>query len=615
MKILKYKTIAAMLLIGAALTSCSSDFLDAENKSSGGQNDEDFFSKNPESMMVYAFSTLQSIASTVDIYEQGTDLYVANRQSKTQLMDFSLSSSHADSKSLYANCYSAILYANGAIKYANAKYGATSETEQQARFIRDYCYYVLTQQFGPVPYIDQYVQNASRDYPRTDLATIYGKLIEDLTDIYDNCKLPETMNPSNPGKVSKQAVAALLAKVNLAAGWDLETTATDLENGKYSVNGTKYFKEAEQWAGNAMIGSLSSMTFADMWKQENDNTNPQVIFSVQFNKENYPGDTGSGGHSLQNNFGGYYGTTKASGCKNPGSANSQSVKSMYLWEKGDQRFDATYMTTVYNATKNGSDAVWGTEGYYGYYNNPNPDNLKIFIKYFPWYTTVDEAKAYMTANAGRFQQGNCVNAKPRAFILTAPNVVWLTVDANGNVTQQTQTVDAFDSRADGGCISVKKWDDKNSDIIDSKNDYRNIVIFSLADMYLTRAEARLMQGNTSGFYEDINVVRSRAGVAPITNIAQYQAPYLQLEEYQGLQLTELDLLLDECAREFYAENHRFMDLRRTKQLVKYNVLFNKYVENAAAMKPKGEYKLYRPIDQSIIDANDALGIEDQNPGY
>ena len=162
---------------------------------------------------------------------------------------------------------------------------------------------------------------------------------------------------------------------------------------------------------------------------------------------------------------------------------------------------------------------------------------------------------------------------------------------------------------------MKKFDDKNSDIIDSNNDYRCIQIFSLADMYLTRAEARLLQGNTAGFYDDVNVVRDRAGVERVTNISQYKAPYLQLDEYQNLALTELDLLLDERAREFYGERQRYIDLRRTKQLVKYNVLFNKYVESAAKMKPNGEFKIYRPIDQTIIDKNDALSIADQNPGY
>ena len=613
MKILKYLKISAALVAGVVMTSCSSDFLEAENKSSGGQNDEDYFSKHPDALMYYSYATLQDIASTVDIYEQGTDLYVANRVNQTQLMDFSLSSSHQDSKDLYTNCYSAISYANGAIKYA----GASSEIGQQSRFLRAYCYYVLTQQFGGVPYITSYVQNSSRNYPRTALSTIYPDLISDLTDVYNTCSLPEGMNPSNPGKVSKQAVAALIAKLNLAAGWDLETTSTDAENGKYTVNGTTYFAEAEKWAGLAIgNASLAGMSFADMWKQENDNTNTQVIFSVQYNKENYPGDKGSGGHSLQNNFGGYYGSTKASGCKNAGSANSQSVKSMYLWEEGDARFDVTYMTTVYNSTKiSGSEATWGTEGYYGYYNNANPDALNIFIKYFPWYTSEADAKAYLTANAARFQQGACANTNPRAFILTSPNVKWLTVDASGNVTVQEQDVETFNKRNDGGCISVKKFDDKNSDVIDSKNDYRNIVIFSLADMFLTRAEARLMQSNTSGFYADVNVVRNRAGLASITDISQYNAPYLTLDEYANLSLTELDLLLDECAREFYAENHRYIDLRRTKQLVKYNVLFNKYVDSAAKMKPNGEFKLYRPIDQTIIDKNDALSIADQNPGY
>lgn len=252
MKILKYLKISAALVAGVVMTSCSSDFLDADNKSAGGQTDEDYFNKKPEALMYYAYSTLQSISSTVNIYEQGTDLYVANRQNPSQLMDYSMSSREDNSKNLYTNCYSAISYSNGAIKYA----GGDTPTGQQSRFIRAYCYYVLTQQFGAVPYITNYVQDASRNYPRTDLVTIYSSLIEDLKDIYNNSRLPEGMNPDNPGKVSKQAVAALLAKINLAAGWDLETTATNIEDGKYTVNGKTYFEEAEKWAGIA-IGNAS----------------------------------------------------------------------------------------------------------------------------------------------------------------------------------------------------------------------------------------------------------------------------------------------------------------------------------------------------------------------
>jgi hypothetical protein len=59
-----------------------------------------------------------------------------------------------------------------------------------------------------------------------------------------------------------------------------------------------------------------------------------------------------------------------------------------------------------------------------------------------------------------------------------------------------------------------------------------------------------------------------------------------------------------------------MDLRRTKQLVRYNIEFNNKITSLADMSADGvNAKLYRPIPQAEINANDALTPEDQNPGY
>ena len=59
-----------------------------------------------------------------------------------------------------------------------------------------------------------------------------------------------------------------------------------------------------------------------------------------------------------------------------------------------------------------------------------------------------------------------------------------------------------------------------------------------------------------------------------------------------------------------------MDLRRTKQLVRYNVQFSEYVADEAAMKgADGNIRWYRPIPANEISANTGISIEDQNPGY
>ena len=113
--------------------------------------------------------------------------------------------------------------------------------------------------------------------------------------------------------------------------------------------------------------------------------------------------------------------------------------------------------------------------------------------------------------------------------------------------------------------------------------------------------------------EKINAVRGRAGLPALASFSAYQPEYSTSGSFT---IKDIDLILDERARELYAEGHRWMDLRRTKQLVRYNVEFSEYIANEAAMaNNKGEVKWYRPIPANEISANTGITIPDQNPGY
>ena len=77
-------------------------------------------------------------------------------------------------------------------------------------------------------------------------------------------------------------------------------------------------------------------------------------------------------------------------------------------------------------------------------------------------------------------------------------------------------------------------------------------------------------------------------------------------------------MLDERARELYAEGHRWMDLRRTKQLVRYNNIFNTELAGNAVSRmsnASGDIKWYRPIPQAEINSNNSITEADQNKGY
>jgi hypothetical protein len=607
-----FLSVMAVLFAGFTLTACS-DFLEAENKSAGGQTAEEIFSKDASSLLTAAYSSLKNYGFNTDLFCRGTDLYIHTRGKAVSDFDtYTFNTENSTNSSLYSNVYRTINLSNGVINYA----GADSELSLEARFLRNYGYYLLTQQFGSVPYITTYINSAERSYPRTPLNEIYAAMIEDLSDLY-NSSLPAQ---SHIGRASKQAVAALLAKVYLAAGWDLDTTLGDALQGTYNVSGTSNFQQAAAWAEKAINGIGLTMSFEDKWSPFNEG-NAEEIFSIQYERNGYGGDIIDGGHSMHGAFGGYYGAYDASGIKGSSSEDCQSQKSMYLFEKGDTRYDATYMMVMYNSTKDDSGKpTWGTEGYYAYYNASATEKAKMAIckVYFPYYYTETEVQAWIDAHQNQLiaDKDKYCNSDVRISLLTLPQVTnWVYVQDDKGVAKWTKTkvsiADYNAQTSNGAC--VKKFDDAAADFTNKANDYRDIVVFHVSDMYLVAAEAYLMAGQQSQALDKINAVRGRAGLAALSSFGAYQPEYSTTGSFT---IKDIDLILDERARELYAEGHRWMDLRRTKQLVRYNVQFSEYISDAAAMaNNKGEIKWYRPIPANEISANTGISQEDQNPGY
>lgn len=604
-----YLSVIAALFAGFTLTACS-DFLEAENKTAGGQTADDYFGKDATSLLTSAYESMKAYAYIPDLFSRGTDLYIHTRGHVATVFDsYTITPEDNTLSSFYANVYKTINYANGVINYA----GADSQLGQEARFLRNYGYYLLTQHFGGVPYVTEYINNgAERSYPRTPLSEIYASMISDLTELYSSSSLEAQ---SHKGHASKQAVAALLAKVYLAAGWDLDTTIGDEAQGTYSVNSTSNFSQAASWAEKAINGVSLTMPFDLKWSPYNEG-NEEEIFSIQYERTGYPGDVSNSGHSMQNGFGGYYGNYNASGIKNVGSDDQQSEKSMYLFEKGDNRYDATFMQIFYAATKNASgQANWGDEGYYAYYNARDLSDFPITRVYLPYYTTEAEAEAWMKehadqliANGDIFANGNVI-----VSLLTLPNVTtWTLASGSTSFQKKSVAITDYNNQVDNGTC-VKKFDDPNTDYTDTNNDYRDIVVLHVSDMYLVAAEANLMAGNTAEALAKINAVRDRAGLDALASFSAYQPEYYTTSTFT---IKDIDLILDERARELYAEGHRWMDLRRTKQLIRYNVEFNEYVNSASDMQGNdGKYKWLRPIPANEISANTGISNAEQNPGY
>ena len=161
---------------------------------------------------------------------------------------------------------------------------------------------------------------------------------------------------------------------------------------------------------------------------------------------------------------------------------------------------------------------------------------------------------------------------------------------------------------------TKKLDADTKQVNNTANCYRDIVVFHVSDMYLTAAEAYLMANNESSALQRLNAVRTRSNATTISSFSSYEPYYTVPATLGGIK--PIDLILDERARELFAENTRWTDLRRTKQLVRYNIAFNDYISSVADMSnAQGEVKWLRPIPASEIGLNSSMTEADQNPGY
>lgn len=112
----------------------------------------------------------------------------------------------------------------------------------------------------------------------------------------------------------------------------------------------------------------------------------------------------------------------------------------------------------------------------------------------------------------------------------------------------------------------------------------NFVALRLAEMYLIRAEANARTGAADAtVLADINIVRARAGVPPVSVSGQANL---------------LDAILHERRLELAFEGHRFFDLRRHGK--------------AQQLLALDSNRLILPIPQAEMDVNPNLV---QNPGY
>lgn len=283
-----------------------------------------------------------------------------------------------------------------------------------------------------------------------------------------------------------------------------------------------------------------------------------------------------GGHGWSNFF------TNLIGAANDGGKSTRSsfiitLHALRCFEKGDVRFDVTFMKELPDLTvglysywdfyKNGGSFI-GTpiKRYYSAWHETPPEDIEAWRNLDPenrrdtWIIPMDE-----------------ITREPQEY-------------TPGDITYEEMVTFAYEG------APYRKFDDSNTlqYIYSTRDDYRDIHIITLPEMYLVASEVYLKAGNQQNALARLNEVRRRAELDPVTSI-------------------DIDAILKERVCELFGQGSRWFDLRRTKKLVEYNNLYNTRIKGRAA-QVIGE-KLLRPIPQGAIDANDSMSAADQNPGY
>lgn len=119
----------------------------------------------------------------------------------------------------------------------------------------------------------------------------------------------------------------------------------------------------------------------------------------------------------------------------------------------------------------------------------------------------------------------------------------------------------------------------------------NIVILRLAEMYLNRAEARANMNDFAIAIEDLNIIRTRAGIGVITPIPTTQ------DELLSVIYTQRKL-------EFAFEGHRYFDLMRSGKILE--VLHNISRKNGPDVSLPEIGRAVFPIPNFELDANPNL---------
>lgn len=423
----------------------------------------------------------------------------------------------------------------------------------EARFMRAFRYFNMTNNFGDVPLITKTLTVEESYVARTPKAEVLKFVLDELTAIAVLLPASYSGGKNNEkGRITKGAVIALKARVHLyneqwQAAADAASQVMSMGYELFTISAEDAKDQADdyaQWvnfanATEAAKFRLGLRSYEKLFWQTNE-SNKEVILDRQHIPEKDAQFVNT--YLLSDDLGGWSSV-----------APTQSLVDAYQSFKTGEA-----VTPVAPDTRATLYAARGTNpAFYDEYKNRDP----------------------------RFYATVLFDKSPWNFIEQGYVFKWV---KGGNNCSKTG-------------YNFRKYVDPPTWAAQVDN-HANHIIIRLAEVLLTYAEAKNeVSGPDASIYDAVDRIRTRAGM-PVLNRAKLNTKELLREAIRNERRVELVL-----------EGQRFMDIRRWK--IAPVVMTNLYdLENGLVQTRRWDNKLYlMPVPQADIDKNPKL--KPNNPGY
>ncbi|WP_298554171.1 RagB/SusD family nutrient uptake outer membrane protein [uncultured Algibacter sp.] len=513
--IFKIKNLLLLLLL--VFIACD-DFIEEEYY--GAVTAENFLDENnADQLVISVYEKLRSVYKNYAIMFSGTDMFTSQDDVRSNLAlndYFGLTpTSDGGAGEFWAHNYALTSEANTVInRYQNQinwsderivdrDYGIA-----QAKALRALGFFNLVKHFGGIVLELEETNSIRTDYVRSSEEETFTQIIKDL-----EAAIPDLLDDSQTGRISKRAAQHLLADVYLTRAYKSFGTSDD-------------FTTAANLAELA-IGSydLMSQSYAQVFDYGNQ-VNPEVLFAVQYGSNGEFDDRNNSKHSIiMNPVDNYVGVGRG----NPYGANNTNLmptpRFYELLADNDARDEVTLHRVLF------ADEA-------GEFSSPEGiENVAVgdTIVYYPK-TAIDAVE--LADKLERYWV-----YQPDQYLFGLPdNIPGVLYQYSSNVLRTNFPI-------------FKKFDDVNFDAENGGS--RDTFVFRVAETHLIAAEAYLGAGNTTSALANLNIVRERA-----TGVANH---YLSID---------LDTILDERAVELAGEEDRWAVLKRTGKLEERVNIYN-----------------------------------------